>query len=548
MSSLTTEFENLLSAIPDAVVGVDPAGLIRFANRQMERLFGYDPDELVGRAVETLLPESHRQAHIEQRQEYDASPRTRPMGADLKLSGLRRDGTVFPADISLSPMDTPAGRLVIAVVRDMTRYWKAEADRRRLDRMAAVVEFSGEAIVSVGLDGDIRSWNPAAVRMYGYSHEEIIGRSVMLLTPKSRVEESKALLAGTRAGQSVEDLETLSIRKDGSEFAISLTISPIHDPDGAITGASTTIRDLTRQKQAFEATQRMAAVVEHSGEAIISHTPEGIVTSWNPAAERTFGYSAEEIIGRSIELLTPPARQREHPAFLSRLKAGHGVDHLETIRVRKDGTRFPVSITASPILDAEGAVVGGAAVMRDLTEQRRTFESARSMIEASLDSLVAISPDGKITDANEATVKLTGVPRDKLIGTSFSEYFTDPGKAEEIYQRVFTEGAVSDYPLTLRHRDGHQTLTEVLYNASAYSDIEGNVLGVFATARDVTRRVQAQKEAAEQQAREMDRLAELERFQRLTVGRELKMIELKKEIEYLRRSARPERGEPGDQD
>jgi PAS domain S-box-containing protein len=292
----------------------------------------------------------------------------------------------------------------------------------------------------------------------------------------------------------------------------------------------------------------MAAVVEHSGEAIISHTPEGIVTSWNPAAERTFGYSAEEIIGRSIELLTPPARQREHTAFLSRLKAGHGVDHLETIRVRKDGARFPVSITASPILDAEGAVVGGAAVMRDLTEQRRTFESARSMIEASLDSLVAISPDGKITDANEATVKLTGVPRDKLIGTSFSEYFTDPGKAEEIYQRVFTEGAVSDYPLTLRHRDGHQTLTEVLYNASAYSDIEGNVLGVFATARDVTRRVQAQKEAAEQQAREMDRLAELERFQRLTVGRELKMIELKKEIEYLRRSARPERGEPGDQD
>ena len=161
------------------------------------------------------------------------------------------------------------------------------------------------------------------------------------------------------------------------------------------------------------------------------------------------------------------------------------------------------------------------------------------MIEASLDSMVSISPQGTITDANAATVKLTGVPREKLIGTSFSDYFTDPQKAEAIYQKVFTEGTAVDYPLTLRRRDGKETLTEVLYNASVYRESSGSVIGAFAAARDVTKQILALREAAHQQAMQLDRLAELERFQRLTVGRELKMIELKKEIDFLKRKHPP---------
>ena len=189
-----------------------------------------------------------------------------------------------------------------------------------------------------------------------------------------------------------------------------------------------------------------------------------------------------------------------------------------------------------------------------MTEQERAAKYARGLIEAGLDPLMTISSEGKITDANEATVKLIEVPRDNLIGTSFSDYFTDPEKAQEIYQRVFTQGTVVDYPLTLRHRDGHETLTEVLFNASVYRDPGGNVLGVVAVARDVTNQIHTQREIAEQharelqqQARELKRLAELEQFQRLTVGRELKMIELKKEIEYLRKFRPADAEEPADQ-
>lgn len=164
---------------------------------------------------------------------------------------------------------------------------------------------------------------------------------------------------------------------------------------------------------------------------------------------------------------------------------------------------------------------------------------ARSLIEASLDPLVTINPEGKITDVNEATVRVTGVKREQLIGTDFSNYFTEPQKAREGYQQVFARGHVTDYPLTIHNRNGK--LTDVLYNATVYRDLNGNVLGIFAAARDVTAQKEAEVKIAQQRAleeksaHELERLKELERFQRLTVGRELKMIELKKEIEKLKK-------------
>jgi PAS domain S-box-containing protein len=307
------------------------------------------------------------------------------------------------------------------------------------------------------------------------------------------------------------------------------------------------VRDLTHSRRAEaerRRADRLAAIVEGSDDAIVGGTLEGIITSWNPAAERMYGYSSEEIVGKSADVLTAADSPGEIKATVAKIKAGQRVVRFESKRVRKDGTVFPVSLTVSPVHNGSGRVVGTSVIHRDMTQNWQTFESARSMIETSLDSFVAISPEGLITDANQATVRLTGVPRDTLIGTSFSDYFTDPRKAEEIYQLVFTEGMARDYPLTLVRRDGRETFTEVLYNASVYRDARGNVLGIFAAARDVTESKQAQKFFAEQQAKEQERLSELERFQRLTVGRELKMIELKKEIEYLRKVSAAEQSDP----
>jgi PAS domain S-box-containing protein len=425
MFSKATEFEGLLEAVPDALVGVDKAGVIRFVNHQTESLFDYERADLVGAPVDMLVPVSLRQAHVEHRESYATAPKARPMGTDAKLSGRRRDGTEFPVDMSLSPSEPGDDMLVIAAVRDMTHYRSAEADRRRADRLLSIVEYSEDAIIGKTLDG--------------------------------------------------------------------------------------------------------------------------IITSWNPAAERMYGHSNEEIIGKSVDLLSPEGAGAEIMAILAKIKTGEHVDHFETNQVRKDGTVFPVSLGVSPIRDTDGAIVGVSTIARDVSDTKRTLEAARFMIESSLDSLVAISPEGKITDANRATVHLTGVPRDQLIGTDFSNYFTDPKKAEEIYQRVFSEGMARDYPLTMRHQDGHETLTEVLYNASVYRDIEGAVVGVIAAARDVTELMHALRESADQQAKALERLTELEQFQALVVGRELKMIELKKEIESLRKFGPANGSDPDDQ-
>jgi PAS domain S-box-containing protein len=245
-------------------------------------------------------------------------------------------------------------------------------------------------------------------------------------------------------------------------------------------------------------TALLASIVDSSDDAIISKTLEGIITSWNPAAELMYGYTSEEIIGKPISILLAPDRPKEMEEILAKIRKGERVDHYETLRKHKDATLIHVSLTVSPIHDTSGKLMGASSIARDISERKRideklqaTSKYARSLIEASLDPLVTISPEGKITDVNEATVKVTGIPRDRLIGTDFSDYFTEPEKARDGYRQVFSKGFVTDYPLTIRHKDGR--LTDVLYNASVYRDVQGNVLGVFAAARDVT----AQRQAAE---------------------------------------------------
>jgi len=298
-----------------------------------------------------------------------------------------------------------------------------------------------------------------------------------------------------------------------------------------------------RPRRPAAGSKLLAAIVDSSYDAIVSKTLDGVIMTWNKAAERIYGYSRDEAIGHSISLLLPPDRANEMTEILNLIRIGERVGPYETTRRRKDGATIAISLTVSPVHDTAGGIVGASSIARETTERERVqnlariaSRYARSLIEASRDPLVTISPAGKITDVNEATVRVTGVERGHLVGTDFSDYFTEPDRAREGYLQVFAQGFVTDYPLTIRHTGGD--LTDVLYNASLYKDTGGQVLGVVATARDVTAHKRAESEVARQRARELDRLAELERFQKLTIGRELRMIELKKEIEDLRAAAR----------
>ncbi len=231
---------------------------------------------------------------------------------------------------------------------------------------------------------------------------------------------------------------------------------------------------------------------------------EGRIIFENPAATNMLGWNALEMIGRPAHQLMHHTRSDGSPYpqcechIYATLDDGLSRHVRDEVFWRKDGTSFPVDYTSTAMRNAAGEIIGAIVSFRDITELKKAEEAsqrasdyARSLIEASLDPLVTISAEGKITDVNTATEHVTGIARADLIGSEFADYFTDPEKARIVYQKVFDLGFVTDYPLAIRHTSGR--ITEVLYNASVYHDAQGNVLGVFAAARDITERKQAEQ-------------------------------------------------------
>ncbi|HEY8883216.1 MAG TPA: PAS domain-containing protein, partial [Dermatophilaceae bacterium] len=442
--------------------------------------------------------------------------------------------TAFTVSLTVSPIHDPNGAIVGAstITRDVTK------QRQAFEAARSMIESSLDSLVSISPEGMITDVNEATVKVTGIPREQLIGTafSDYFTEPEKANEIYQRVFA---EGMAVDYPLTMRHR-DGSLTDVLYNAAVQRDSVGNVLGVFAAARDVTKQRQAFESARSM---IESSLDSLVAISPEGMITDVNEATVKITGFPREELIGTAFsDYFTDP--KKANAIYQLVFEQGMAVDYPLTMRHR-DGTLSEVLYNAAVQRDAGGKVLGVFAAARDVTKQRQAgAQYARSLIEAGLDPLVAISPEGKITDVNEATVTVTGIPREELIGTAFSDYFTEPDKANEGYQRAFAQGSVTDYPLTIRRPNG--TLSEVLYNASVYRDAGGKVLGVFAAARDVTEQKLAQSELAKQ-AKELNRLAELERFQRLTVGRELKMIELKKEIESLRRLVQTDGGELGDQ-
>lgn len=240
-------FRGLLEAAPDAMVIVDDMGTMRLVNAQTEALFGYRREELLGQPVELLIPGRFRAHHVQHRDGYAANRQVRPMGAGLELHGLRRDGTEFPVEISLSPLETADGLLVSAAVRDVSDRRRAE---ERINELAALVESSQDAILAKTLDGHITYWNAAAQRLYGYTRDDVMGRHVSLLAPSERRHEIDALMDQLRDGERIEHFETLRQTRSGGLLDVDITLWPTRSPDGTVIGACAIVRDISDRKRA----------------------------------------------------------------------------------------------------------------------------------------------------------------------------------------------------------------------------------------------------------------------------------------------------------
>jgi PAS domain S-box-containing protein len=366
------EYEGLARFFENAAMAlnrVSQDGTILWANAAELRLLGYSHDEYVGHHIaefhidETVATDILRHLKSgEELQDYEARLRA-------------KNGTIHYVSITSNVYRT-AGRVVHTtfLTRDITEQRRAAELQERL---AAIVESSDDAIISKDLNGIIRSWNKGAERIFGYTAEEIVGKPITTLAPPEVADEIPLILDRLRRGERVEHYKTRRRTRDGRILTISLTVSPIRDASGTIIGASKIARDITDQTRASELQQRLAAIVESSDDAIVSKDLNGIIRSWNKGAERIFGYTAEEIIGKPVTTLAAADSISEIPGILDRIRKGERVDHYETKRRTKDGRILTVSLTVSPIRDSSGKVVGASKIARDITDRVRTEQALR---------------------------------------------------------------------------------------------------------------------------------------------------------------------------
>ena len=242
-------------------------------------------------------------------------------------------------------------------------------------RLAAIIASSEDAIISKDLSGNITSWNAAAERLFGWTAAEVVGRSINIIIPPERQSEETYVMARVYEGQGVDHFETVRRRKDGSHVEISVTVSPIRIADGTVVGASKIARDISDRRRMELEALRLAAIVESSEDAIVSKSLDGVIRTWNRAAERMFGFTSDEAVGRHITIIIPDDRLHEETEVLRRVGAGQNVEHFETVRRRKDGSLLDISLTVSPIR-LGGQVIGASKIARDITEQHRLRKEA----------------------------------------------------------------------------------------------------------------------------------------------------------------------------
>ena len=372
------------------MVVVSPNGEIVLLNVQAEKQFGYRRDELLGQEVKSIIPEGFAERLIADGTRTAAEALAQQIGMGIELNGRRKDGSEFPIEIMLSPLESAEGTLVTAAIRDLTKHKNAEKHLAQMEaRYRGLLEAAPDAMVVVNRSGEIVLLNVQAEKQFGYRRDELLGQKVKSIIPEGFAE--RLIADGTRtaaealAQQIGTGIELNGRRKDGSEFPIEIMLSPLESAEGILVTAA--IRDITERKRVEDALRQseerfrlMVSGVKDYANVMLD--PEGLIVSWNEGAERLKGYRAEEIIGQHFSRFYFAEDIRKGlPALELKQAKETGRFEGEGWRVRKDGSRFLANIVITALRDEKGQLRGFGKITRDITERKRSEEHLTKTME-----------------------------------------------------------------------------------------------------------------------------------------------------------------------
>ena len=373
------KYRGLLEAAPDAMVVVDQSGGIVLLNVQAEKQFGYHRDELLGQKVKNIIPEGFAERLIADGTRSAAEALAQQIGTGLELTGRRKDGSEFPIEIMLSPLESAEGILVTAAIRDISVRKAAEKHLAQMEgRYRGLLEAAPDAMVVVNQGGEIVLLNVQAEKQFGYSRDELVGKKVKSLIPEGFAERLIAddlrTAADALAQQIGTGLELIGRRKNGSEFPIEIMLSPLESAEGILVTAA--IRDISVRKAAEKHLAQMEGryrgLLEAAPDAMVVVNQGGEIVLLNVQAEKQFGYRRDELVGQKMKSLIPEgfaerliadALRSAEDALAQQIGTG-----IELIARRKDGSDFPIEIMLSPLESAEGILV--TAAIRDITARK----------------------------------------------------------------------------------------------------------------------------------------------------------------------------------